>query len=189
MDPLGKLFGSNEKVKIMRLFLRNPATVLESKVVAKRSQISPERARRELAILKSINFVKSKGPRGWQLNDNFSFLYPLKGLLINNLMNRRAALARRFCGGGKIRLLVLWGIFLEQADSRADLLIVGDKLKRGAVDKVIQSLEAEIGRELAYAVMETPEFNYRFNACDKFVRDVLDYPHERIIDKLVTSAS
>jgi hypothetical protein len=67
---------------------------------------------------------------------------------------------------------------------RADLLIVGNNLKRNVIDRVIKNLEAEIGRELAYAVMETGDFNYRLAACDKFIRDVLDYPHSVIIDKI-----
>jgi len=61
---------------------------------------------------------------------------------------------------------------------------VGDKLKRGAVDRVIKTMEAEVGRELVYAVFDTADFLYRLNAYDKFIRDVLDYPHEKIIDKL-----
>jgi hypothetical protein len=45
-------------------------------------------------------------------------------------------------------------------------------------------MEADIGKELSYAVCDTADFVYRLNAYDKFIRDVLDYPHETIVDKL-----
>jgi len=44
--------------------------------------------------------------------------------------------------------------------------------------------ESEIGKELTYAFLETPEFQYRLEMRDKFVRDILDYPHEKLIDKI-----
>ena len=62
-----------------------------------------------------------------------------------------------------------------------DLLIVGDKLKRGKIEEGIKKIEAEIGIELVYAVFETKEFIYRLNMYDKLVRDVLDYPHQVIL--------
>ena len=43
-------------------------------------------------------------------------------------------------------------------------------------------LEAEIGKELAYAVFDTPDFLYRANMYDKLVRDVIDFPHEKVLD-------
>jgi hypothetical protein len=42
-------------------------------------------------------------------------------------------------------------------------------------------MEAEIGGELSYAVFETKEFLYRLNMYDKLVRDILDYPHEVVV--------
>ena len=45
-------------------------------------------------------------------------------------------------------------------------------------------MEAEIGKELRYAVLNTKEFIYRLDMYDKFIRDILDYPHERLIEKI-----
>ena len=108
----------------------------------------------------------------------------LRGILKNDLSARKKELLKQFAGCGRISLLIISGVFIEDNDSRADLLIVGDNLKKKAIEKVVRSLEAEIGKELAYAILDTGDFNYRLNACDKFVRDVLDYPHERLIDRL-----
>ena len=64
------------------------------------------------------------------------------------------------------------------------MLIVGDGLKKRSIENVLRTIEAEIGKELSYGALETPEFLYRVSVYDKFVRDVLDFRHDRIIDKL-----
>ena len=64
------------------------------------------------------------------------------------------------------------------------LLVVGDGIKHGKLENVIHTLEAEIGRELRYTVFDTPDFHYRLSIYDKLVRDILDYPHIKVVDKL-----
>jgi len=76
---------------------------------------------------------------------------------------------------------VVAGVFTKNEDSRVDLLIVGDKMKRAKIEAGIRRLEAEIGTELVYAVFETKEFIYRLSMYDKLVRDILDFPHEVLI--------
>ncbi len=187
MENLSKLFGSLNKVKIMRLFLLNPDLILSNQEVASRGRIGRSNVSRELNLLGSIGFIgkRSKGKlKGWQLDQSFPFSSQLKAILKNDLVARKGELVRQFKGCGKINLLIISGIFIENTDSRADLLIVGQGLKKKSIERIVHGLEAEIGKELVYAVLETPDFHYRLNACDKFVRDVLDYPHERLIDKL-----
>jgi predicted nucleotidyltransferase len=82
---------------------------------------------------------------------------------------------------GQVKLLVASGVFIKNDDSRVDLLIVGDKMKRGKIEEVVRRLEAEIGTELVYAIFDTKEFIYRLNMYDKLVRDILDYPHEVLL--------
>jgi hypothetical protein len=45
-------------------------------------------------------------------------------------------------------------------------------------------LESEIGRELRYALLTTQEFFYRLNMNDHLLRDVLDYNHRIMFDRL-----
>lgn len=80
-----------------------------------------------------------------------------------------------------MKLIIISGIFIKNHDSRVDLLIVGDKMKRKKIEEGIKKIEAEIGIELVYAVFETKEFIYRLNMYDKLVRDILDYPHEVVL--------
>ena len=192
MEILAKLFGSGDRVKMMKMFILNADLVIEGKEISRRCKITPRSARHELAGLKAIGFIKpqkkaEKGKRlvsGWQLNLAFPYLGHLRGLLKTELVTRKLELTDRFSAAGKIKLLLIAGVFIQNNDSRADLVLVGDRLKRGAIERAVKAMEAEIGRELNYAIFETSDFLYRMEAYDKFIRDLLDYPHEKIINKL-----
>ena len=85
---------------------------------------------------------------------------------------------------GLVLFSVLAGIFINSESSRADLLLVGDKLKKARLNNFFSWLESEIGKELNYVVMSTDEFKYRMDMYDRFVRDILEFPHEKLINKL-----
>ncbi len=87
-------------------------------------------------------------------------------------------------GVGKIRLLVLAGVFIKNPESRLDILVPGDRIKKSSFDRVLRSLEAQIGKELLFSVFDTDDFKYRLAMRDKLVMDVLDFPHEKIVNKL-----
>jgi len=80
--------------------------------------------------------------------------------------------------------LIIAGALIGDEHGRADLVLVGDNLRRPLVEQAIKGLEADLGRELVYALLETRDFNYRLSASDKFIRDLLEYPHERLVNKL-----
>ncbi len=190
METLAKLFGGLEKVKLMRLFVENPEEIIPLTDLARRAKVSPRAARREMANLGRIAFVKLRklvkpaDGSGWQLNPAFPYLGHLRQIVKSDITGRYQDLPKRFAKGGRLSLLLVAGVFIGEADSRADLVVVGDRLKRQVIERVIRDLEAEIGRELNYAVMDTKDFVYRRNACDRFVRDVLDYPHEKVLDRV-----
>jgi hypothetical protein len=61
---------------------------------------------------------------------------------------------------------------------------VGDDLKKRSIENVLRTIESEIGHELSYGALETSEFLYRMSVYDKFVRDVLDFRHDTIVDRI-----
>ena len=83
-----------------------------------------------------------------------------------------------------MRLLVATGIFLKNFDSRVDLLIVAEALKRRRLEGAIRRIEAEVGREIRYVHFTTADFRYRFSLQDKLIRDIFDCPHRVLIDRL-----
>lgn len=187
MDILGKLFGSQGRVKVMRVFLLNPGVALGSREVAGRAKISSAGVTAELNRLKAAGLIikRVKGKhKVWQLNPSFPYLEPLRSMLKSDLAGQRKTLIRDFSLCGKLKLLVLAGVFIGQNDSRADILLVGNNLKRPNVERIIRSLETEVGREINYAMLNADDFADRLDSGDRFIRDVLDYPHDVVIDKL-----
>lgn len=179
MEILSKILGNPARVKIMRLFLLNRGKGFTAKDVSKRSRVSPEVARRELRMLASVGFIK-KRDINWYFNSLFKYGNEFEELLVrSDTLNTEAILAN-LKKVGRVKLVIISGIFIKNHDSRVDLLIVGDKMKKGKIEEGIKKIEAEIGVELVYAVFETKEFIYRLNMYDKLVRDILDYPHEVI---------
>jgi len=194
METLAKLFGGQARVRIMRLFLLNNDTNFEIEDIVSRSRVTKANVRKEVNALSVMNFIKQKvitkeGYRGskkkvnvWSLNPSFRYLQSVRDILIDPTLLLQEDLPQRFKQIGKIKLMIVSGVFIGNSKSRADVLIVGDKLKKNILQQVIKGLEAEIGKELDYVVFDTEEFKYRLDMYDKLVCDIIDLPHEKLID-------
>ncbi|MFA6257027.1 MAG: hypothetical protein WCT29_03415 [Candidatus Paceibacterota bacterium] len=180
MEILGKIFGSSARVKVMRLFLFNRGKSFENKEVLKRCRITQDVGRRELNLLASVGFIKKRG-QVLSFNPFFKYGAEFEDLLLGSDTMSHEAILENFKKVGRIKLFILSGVFIKNRDSRADLLIVGDRLKRGKIEEAIRKIEAELGGELLYVVFDTKEFLYRLDMYDKLVRDILDFPHEVIL--------
>jgi len=183
MEILGKILGNSARVKIMRLFLLNRGKGFSNKDVTKRSRVSPLTVRRELRLLSSISFIKKRSAASplWYFNSLFKYGEEFENLLLSLDTLSKQTILNNFRKIGRVKLIITSGVFIKNHDSRVDLLIVGDKMKRSKIEEGIKKIEAEIGIELVYAVFETKEFLYRLNMYDKLVRDILDYPHEVVL--------
>lgn len=199
IDILGKLFGSGTRVKILKFFLLNQNQAFGVDDIATRLRVKSPLIRSELKNLASISFVKpkivtitvttkrttkKKKVQGFITNPTFTLSQPLRDLLIESGGMHISDIGSRFAGTGKINLFIVSGIFMHDTDRMADLIIAGDRLDRKTIEIEIKKLESEIGKELRYALFDTEEFMYRLKMYDKLLRDVLDYPHEKIINKL-----
>jgi hypothetical protein len=85
---------------------------------------------------------------------------------------------------GALRLVALSGLFSGAIETKVDMLVVGDKLDEKQLEKAIHQLESELGRELRYASFSTEDFRYRVGVYDRLLRDIFDYPHRTILDKI-----
>jgi len=180
MEILGKILGSPARVKIMRLFLLNRGKNFAGKDVVKRSRVGANIVRRELRLLSSVGFIKRR-IKDWSFNSNFKYAGEFEDLLLSLGTLSNEDILSNFKKVGRMKLVIISGIFIKNHDSRVDLLIVGDKLKKRKIEEGMRKIEAEVGVELTYAVFETKEFIYRLNMYDKLIRDILDYPHEVVL--------
>lgn len=196
MDILTRLFGSTTKVKILKLFVFNPGRVFDIAHIVTHTKESQAHVRSEVAALEKMDLIRRRAMRsktkngsvrkgnGFTLNPDFEYLAALEDFLTKvNHVNPKEII-KKFSKTGVIRLIVLAGIFIGNPESRIDLLIVGDHLKKNAVLNAVRVIESEIGREIHFAYFETPDFRYRVGLYDKLLRDLLEYPHEKILNKL-----
>jgi len=183
MEILGKILGNLARVKIMRLFLLNRSKGFRSRDIIKRSRVSSDAVRKELKLLASVEFIKKRSSVSteWYFNSSFKYADEFEDLLVRSESLNKQKLLSHFKKVGQVKLLIVSGVFIKNYDSRVDLLIVGDKMKKSKIEEVVRRLEAEIGAELVYAIFNTKEFIYRLNMYDKLVRDILDYPHEILL--------
>jgi len=183
MEILGKMMGNGARVKIMRLFLLNKGKGFRNKDIVRRSRVNPEIVRKELKLLYSINFIKkrTKTSLDWYFNPFFKYAEAVEELLVRSDTLNKEKIIDNFKNVGRIKFLVVSGVFIKNNDSRVDLLIVGDNMKRAKIERGVRRLEAEIGVELTYAIFNSKEFVYRLNMYDKLIRDILDFPHEVIL--------
>ena len=203
MESLGKLFGSVAKVKIMRLFLFNPGTACDLKSIAIRTQVSTIIAKREIQGILESGLIKKKDfsireefkkkngifykkvkMKGFILDGEFPYLQALQALLLNANPFTQAEISKRLGRAGIIKLIIVSGVFIQNWESRIDLLVVGDRLDQRKLKNIVKAMEAELGRELRYSTFETKEFQYRISMYDKLIRDVLDFPHQKLINKI-----
>ncbi|MEK7463639.1 MAG: hypothetical protein AAB610_00760 [Patescibacteria group bacterium] len=203
MEILTKLFGNAAKVKLMRLFLFNPDNAYSSSEIAERSKTSSKEVRKELAGLMNVGIVRKKAivreihtkkkkkilvrkvnDTGYFLDQKFPYLQALKNLLITVSLHADDSLVRKFNSVGRIKFFVASGLFIQEWDTRVDLLIAGDDINLNKLDSVIRSIEAEVGKEITYSAFETADFEYRYGIHDRLIRDILDFPHTTLVDKL-----
>ncbi|MBY0293708.1 hypothetical protein K2Q08_00010 [Patescibacteria group bacterium] len=185
-DGLQKLFGSPARVKLLRLFLFNPRQTFTVADAAKRARVHDEEARKEILLFINAGIVM-RAPRGkivrYMLNAEFEYVAALQNLLLN-APTRGKDIVSRIRRTGTLKMVVLSGIFMGEWEGLLDLLLVGDRMKDKKLREEIKKLEAEIGKEIRFTLLSTDEFFYRLNLNDKLVRDVLDYPHSIVFDRL-----
>ena len=203
MDTLNILFGGVEKVRMFRLFLFNSETVFDIESICEKLKIDKKIAEKEIVVLSKSNLVRtepmvkiiSKKVRGkikenklkvhgYILNKDFPHISALRQLLVNSQNLNKGDMVKRLSNVGKLKLILVSGVFIENNESRVDILLVGNNIKKGSLNNIVKTMEAELGREISYAFFETPDFQYRIEMCDKLVRDIIDYPHTVLLNKL-----
>ena len=187
MEPLAKLFGSPARLKTVRLFVFNPDASLTVSDIVLRTKLSKDVVRHELVDLIASGLVRKKGtdsPVHYQTNPRFEQLGALDTFIRDTTSVRPKSMLSALKRAGALKLVALSGIFTSVLESQIDLLVVGDHLDERALTTVVRSLEAELGREIRYASFSTTDFRYRLGVYDRLLRDVFDYPHRLLVDKI-----
>lgn len=187
MEPLAKLFGSGARLKTLRLFLFNKDNSFSLAEIALRTKLTKDAVRREVVELHAAGIVRKKGaqaPVHYQTNPRFEHLGPLETFIRETTNAHPQDMLKTLKRAGTLRVVALSGFFTGILEPQIDLLIVGDNLEERVLSTAVRSLEAQLGREIRYASFATPDFRYRLGVYDRLLRDVFDYPHRLLIDKI-----
>lgn len=200
MEALEKLFGSSARIKILKFFLFNTGELFEKSTISSRTKVSSSVLQKELNLFEKIGLIKKRNffitkerrggkiqkirTKGYETVIEHKLFIPLQNLLVKNSPMSSNALVQRLSRHGKLKLIIGAGVFIQDTDSRVDLLIVGDEIKENTLKNTIAVLESEIGKQLRYTVLTVQDFKYRLGVYDKLVRDILDYPHQIFLDRI-----
>jgi hypothetical protein len=204
MQELGKLFGSEERVKILRLFLSDINDFFLPEEIAKVTKIKEDIIKKELLVLEKsglLKKIKEKYALGdentkntkqikireyicYTVDKNFRFLESLSNLMFDFKNANRDVLLERFKVLGRIKYMALSGVFVGDDKARCDIFYVAEALKKNLADKLILDLQAEIGKTLNIVILDLEEFEYRYKMFDRLVRDALTDRKEILVNKL-----
>ena len=186
-EPLAKLIGSSARLKTLRLFVFNQDVSLTVSDIALRTKLSKDVVRRELIDLIASGLVRKRGSGSrvcYQTNPRFEQFDALNAFVRDTTSVHPKNMITALKRAGALKLVALSGLFTGVLESQIDILIVGDSLDERILATAIRSLEAELGREIRYASFTTADFRYRLGVYDRLLRDIFDYPHRLLVDKV-----
>lgn len=123
----------------------------------------------------------------YALNPRFEFANELRNLILKSSPAEKEEMLQRLQKLGRVKLAIITGIFINREKDEnipTDLFMVADDLDHRKLSSFLRFIEAEVGGEIRFVVMENEEFKYRFSMFDRFVRMILEGPHEKLINKL-----
>lgn len=203
---LEELFDSPIKVRLMKLFLRNQEQEFTLDDITEHIQADASSTRYQLRKLRRSGMLNSKlthldedeaqkeirensghvqrgrKRRVYFLNKDFLYLEEMQNIILGTTPISNEELITALNEIGRIKLVVLSGIFVNHPHSRVDLLLVGEGVDRKKFRSFLTKLESEMGKELRYTLMENDEFRYRWGMFDNFIHKIFKEPHETILD-------
>src|ERR1035437_5053529 len=114
MEILGKLFGSEAKVKIIRLFLFNPEAVYNARDISSRTNVKGRQIGSILMILLNIGLIRKKGRSiskktkepVYFLDQRFPHIAILSDLMAEASVKVDNRLMAKLMPAGKIKLII-----------------------------------------------------------------------------------
>jgi len=177
---LEKLFGSKSRVKLLKLFLLNPGEKFFVRQLSRDLNLQLNSVSRELDNLEKFEIIISnsgkKGKREkkyYQANTCFVLFEEIKALIIKAQILYKKDFIEKVQKIGKIKLLILTGIFANNSDAKVDILIVG-RVNKTKLLEIIKELETEIGKEINFTLMDSKEFKYRRDVTDMFLYEIFE---------------
>jgi len=186
-EVLETMFGSKSRARMMRFFILNPGKYFDRATVAEKIQLPRQKLRKDFSALQKIGLIKSRKAQGKKvfiLNEQFAYYPELRELFIKANAYPHCSEVKTLKDIGRVKLVMVSGVFLNHTKADLDLLIVGDDISRAKLKRSIAAIEAEIGKEVRYMSLTIEEFDYRLEMMDRFIIEFLAGPHGTIVNRI-----
>jgi hypothetical protein len=183
MYVLDRLFGNPLRAKLIRFFILNPVLPVTFADIARRTHIPASRVAREMPRLRTIGLVRRGKKDTWILHERFPHREALRAFIHAVPPLSFEEIAKRIVSTGRVRLIVLSGVFSEAPESPVDVLVVGDGMKMKTFESTVRTIESLFGHEIRYALFTSTDYRYRKSINDRLLRNTFDYPHHVIFER------
>lgn len=199
MNELSKLLGGAERLRLIRLFLKDYKKEYTLAEIENKTKIKSDILKKELLMMLSIGLLDKYKTKVYSLKKgvsllkeatvyavkaDFKYLEAMNALFLDYTTIDRSLLLSKIKGQGRIKYFMLSGIFTAFEKARLDILIVGDQINVKEIERNMSNISIELGRDVRYVVMDLEEFMYRRKMMDAFLEEVLSGKNEILIDKL-----
>lgn len=186
------LFGSKTRVKLLHLFLSNPARAFYVREITRKIDEQINSVRRELANMLNVGIIKSENSNNklyYEVNQEYVHYEPLRQIFVAATPESKALKEVETVGDwtsrlkplGDVRVAILSGQLVHGSEAEVDVVLAGS-INKTQAKKFIRELEEDEGKQLNYAVMEYQDFYYRLSIKDRFVMSVITTKHTVIAD-------
>lgn len=170
---LKRLFTSNARIKLLRLFLIKPDEEHFIRELTRNLNEQINSVRRELDNLKKMGLLRTHAKlrkKYYKINKDFIFYNELRSIFLKSEQSI-PEISKKIESFGDIKILILSGIFIDK-DSPVDLVIVGS-IDREKLTNYINN-ELSFKRPIKFTVMTKEDFEYRIKCNDQFVKGLVE---------------
>ncbi len=181
------LFCSKVRARLLRLFILNPEAEYSTAEVSAKTLLPKAEVSREVLRLKKLGFLKERSRRkvkAYRIRPDFPFLAELQSLVTKSNVGVSHRMFLQLRSTGDVKLVLIGGLFLNHQKGKADMILVIDNPHQLRLKAVMEKLEAEVGREIRYVLMDSEGLHYRLNMLDRFLTEFLEGPHQEIVNRV-----
>jgi predicted transcriptional regulator len=186
-DVFSELFGSKEKARLIRYFLFNTKASLTARELAQKTELKAVDVRQALRSLGKVDFVSErmrKRRKYYILNDKFPYISQLLALFSASNTLEQCKNLSRLRKSMAVKYAAVSGLFTGDEKAAVDIFIVVSDVRRARIDQAIRAIEAEVGKEIRYVLLDIEEFRYRIEMLDRFLKDFFECNYEEIVNRI-----
>lgn len=185
---LDLLLGSQTRARVLRFFFRHEGEAYRIGEVAKTIDQNYNTTASFVEDLVKAGILKKVKGQGsgmlYGVSLDFHSYQQLRDFIYHTFPIGLPEATEAIKKTGRIRMALIQGVFLGEDGGSVDLFVVADDIDQKKFEAFVKNLEADVGREINYTLMDTSEFTYRYNIYDRFVRNLLKKHSIKLIDNL-----